>query len=142
MGKITANQIRTGNYFLYDLRENQEGSGTAWEPTKLDWQDIKWCEENNEDFNRVHMPIPINEEWAKKLGYKYYNGKTDGDMTMDFGGKLDIDFVKGVIKVKSHYETELMYRTLHAVEFVHEIQNLYFALTGIELVVGAGQEKV
>lgn len=77
--------------------------------------------------------IPITEESLLKLGYKFYNGKTSGTLCRDFGGKLDIDFYEGKIQVKSHYEGYQMYRPIHNVKFVHQLQNIYFDLTGEEI---------
>jgi len=52
---IQPNQILTGTYLQYFIGEN----GCEWDTTKLNWQDIKWCEEDNENFNKVHKPIPL-----------------------------------------------------------------------------------
>jgi hypothetical protein len=83
----------------------------------------------SKDFN----PIPLTEEILLKVGYKFYNGKTKGDLCMDFGGKLDIDFINGKIQVKSHYEEYSMYRPIFGIKYLHQLQNLYFVLTGEEL---------
>jgi hypothetical protein len=52
---IQPNQILTGTYLQYFIGEE----GCEWDTTKLDWQDIKWCEEDNDNFNKVHKPIPL-----------------------------------------------------------------------------------
>lgn len=78
-------------------------------------------------------PIELTEDLLLRLGYKYFNGKNEGTLTMDFEGKLDIDYHDGEIKVKSHYEGEHMYRKLFNIKYLHQLQNLYFALSGIEL---------
>lgn len=76
--------------------------------------------------------VPLKEEWLLKFGWSYYNGKTEGVLTKDFGCKMDVDYVDGVLLIKSHYEGEEMYRETK-VKFIHQLQNLYFALTGEEL---------
>lgn len=81
-------------------------------------------------------PIKITEEWLKKLGWKYFNGKRFGTLTMDFGGKLDVDWFNYRLQVKSHYEGEGFYRPLIHIKYVHQLQNLYFDLTGEELTIG------
>jgi hypothetical protein len=85
---------------------------------------------NNEKC--LYKPIPLTEEWLLKFGFigKYksvhthwnYKGfgieqKSDED---DFGGSIPIEQV-------FYYE----YR--YDIEHVHQLQNLYFALTGEEL---------
>lgn len=77
-------------------------------------------------------PIPLTEEILLKAGWKYYNGKTSGDLTKDTVCKVDLDFINGVIKIKSHYEEYGMYRDL-PICYLHQLQNIYFALTGQEL---------
>lgn len=65
-------------------------------------------------------PIPLTEEWLFKFGFKpEYSHWWNGDFTIDksaIGGYFlcDID--------------------IHvAIKYVHQLQNLYFALTGEEL---------
>lgn len=80
-----------------------------------------------------YKPIPLTEEWLKRFGF-------DKDEEYDEGGLVD-------------YRWTLMYRSLEFVsfwnseelngvnqpqtgvdiEYVHQLQNLYFALTGEEL---------
>lgn len=77
-------------------------------------------------------PIPITEKCLKEFGWKYYNGKRSGDLTKDTHCKLDIDFIKGKLMVKSHYEGESFYRDLR-IDYVHQLQNLMYAF-GEELI--------
>lgn len=78
-------------------------------------------------------PIILTDELVIRLGWKYYNGKTSGDLTMDLNGKMDLDWVDGQIKVKSHYETFDLYRSLNNIKYVHQIQNLYYSHNHEEL---------
>jgi hypothetical protein len=74
---------------------------------------------------RDYIPIPIDEKWLRKLGWNYYTGSGDkGDMTKDFGGKIDIDWVDGCMQTKSHYEGKDMYRKMNHIKYVHQLQNL------------------
>jgi hypothetical protein len=86
-----------------------------------------------EDGAIEFKPILITKEWVIKLGWKHYTKKRSGDLTRDFGGKLDVDFVDGKIQVKSHYEGFAFYRPLTHIKYVHQLQNLYFLLCGEEL---------
>jgi hypothetical protein len=76
--------------------------------------------------------IQIIEEILLKCGFCYYNGKKDGDLTFDLPCKIDLDFIGGEIKIKSHYEGYDFYRTI-PIKYLHQLQNLYHALTGNEL---------
>lgn len=66
-------------------------------------------------------PIPLTEEWLLKFGFEYtklYYIKYDDDLIIYFDG---IDFY---FKRSSKSLT---------IKYVHQLQNLYFALTGEEL---------
>ncbi len=75
-------------------------------------------------------PIILNEDNIKELGYQYYNEQTSGDMVMDIGGKIDLDWVDGRIQTKSHYEPSIFYRETH-IKFVHQLQNAISAFNDI-----------
>lgn len=85
------------------------------------------------DFNDNYIkPIQLTEEWLVKFGWLYYNGQKEGVLTKDFGCKMDVDYIDCELLIKSHYEPYSMYRVT-SVKHVHQLQNLYFALTGEEL---------
>lgn len=134
---MKANELRIGNY----IKQIKYLNGDCNEFRKV-------ASVNKEGFLNVEVlggdtmkshpiewfvPISISEEILLKCGYKFYNGKTEGDLCMDFGGKLDIDFINEKIQVKSHYEEYSMYRPIYEIKYLHQLQNLYFALTGTEL---------
>lgn len=78
--------------------------------------------------------IPITKDWLKKLGWQYLQGRTDGDLTRDaWKAKLEIDFIDGVIQIKSRYAEVETYQKLDHIKYVHQLQNLYYFLTGEEL---------
>lgn len=76
-----------------------------------------------EDFYK-EKPIPLTEEWLLKFGWKYLNGRTSGDLTKDTNIKMDIDFINGKLKIKSHYEGSDFYRDLNIIH-VHRLQNFF-----------------
>ena len=154
MEKITPNQIRTGNLFLYDMGIDHEGP--RWEPTALDWQDIKWCDEKNMDFCSVHKGIELTPEWLIKFGFQ-----KDGDsyrLPIPNGHGVDLcievaEDDEGAIETPP-YNTVLLrqhtcdgvittgfdYCYIHQVRYVHSLQNLIYALTGSESVLSAGEK--
>lgn len=121
---IQANELRIGNWIL-----------SSNVPLRINGGFISDLESSphHSIFLSYFKPIPLTEEWLLKFGYTYYTGKTEGVLTKDYGGKLDIDFVDKIVQVKSHYEEDLLYRPLHNIKYVHQLQNLYFALTQTEL---------
>jgi hypothetical protein len=94
------------SFSLHDLRcgniLNYDTAEGEILPTVIDWQDLKWLTEDPKGFNLVHSPIPLTAEYLKKFGF------SDGDYKDRY--KSDEIFIK--------------------IEYVHELQNLYFDLTG------------
>jgi len=129
---MKANELRVGNYIQQiDQKSEFEFLQVVYGINN----ESVWihCNEESDVIDYLEaIPIPLTEEWLVKFGWQYFNGKTSGTLTKDTDVKLDIDFYKGKLQVKSHYEGEHMYRIL-PVKYVHQLQNLYFALTGEEL---------
>lgn len=72
------------------------------------------------------LPIPITEEWLLKFGFKEYSLTPDCYFT---------DIFDSIYKTNegffySNYEPSGKIK----IDFVHQLQNLYFALTGKELI--------
>ena len=126
---MKAQELRIGNYLKNDV------------VVKIDAKIIFniWAEA--EDYE----PIPITEEWILKFGFEMFDY-----LVSDV---FDDDFVyiayKLMLKNKKSYYTICNRRTdyfdfclkviwakeiqLSAIKYVHELQNLYFALEGEEL---------
>lgn len=86
------------------------------------------------DLEKWVNPIPLTEEWLEKLGFKKNQQRvgTAGaecvpfDYTVDGWHRSDI-----VIK-----DFQLAYPIFNVeLQYVHQLQNLYFALTGEELTI-------
>lgn len=76
------------------------------------------------DFDII-QPIPLTEEWLMKLGFFKYNNawvlkEPTGNM-LDFGFSVWEDMTYNTAELKP------------PLDYVHQLQNLYFALTGEEL---------
>ncbi len=70
-------------------------------------------------IDQIH-PIPLTEEWLLKFGFKLYE---------DFWIK---DYFISLHKDGSVYESDDLPICIN-LQQVHQLQNLYFALTGVEL---------
>lgn len=75
-------------------------------------------------------PIPITEEWLDKLGFR---GKKVYDAIFEWriGDSLKEHCIQtdGEAFVWTHYKDGI------DIKFVHQLQNLYYALTGEELTI-------
>jgi hypothetical protein len=111
---MKANELRVGNW-VYDIRGEQN--------IQCDLQFMKQA------HDRLY-PIPITEEWLLKFGFDKHpnpNGTRSWCYYKDrerwvIQSMLDLNsFSFGITPLKPE------------LNFVHQLQNLYFALTGEEL---------
>jgi hypothetical protein len=132
---MKANELRLGN--LFQERNSKEII------------EVIGLEKNRIIFSGMLLdnwqaePIPLTEEWQKKLGaknegfYNFLDFKVDkqkfrisfyGNKMVSIANILTLTLTKEIGPV-----TVFNFPVDAAVEYVHELQNLYFALTGTEL---------
>jgi hypothetical protein len=77
-------------------------------------------------------PIPLSEEWLVKFGFK----KTV-EVTWSFGYEKEYNVYRKEDLTYNGIQAAWWYNGLlkNQPEFVHQLQNLYFALTGSELTI-------
>jgi hypothetical protein len=118
---IQANELRVGN--LYD----NNGVFKKASPNTIEevWEAPRsWCK-----------PIPLTEEWLLKLGFKQcgYEMLSWKHETLlpsfDLGGINWADFDEPDYQFLTYKVGDEILR----IDYVHQLQNLYFALTGEEL---------
>ena len=134
---MEAKELRIGNYF-YD-RSNKI--------LRLDWWEHinKLASDMSVNGIKVHpmtehignaRPIPLTEEWLVKFGFvkdKKHDNCCDLELENDF-------YLQGVGYGKRNIKYEVILtdsndNELMLVKHVHELQNLYFALTNEELTI-------
>lgn len=72
-------------------------------------------------------PILINEEWLKRFGFKKF---------WEWGGVYSLTIKNQFIEFRKPYKTGGLCANdqfVNKIKYVHQLQNLYFALTGKEL---------
>jgi hypothetical protein len=118
---IQANELRIGNLYNQFGNIHQVNGHIISELEKAP-QGQLWCK-----------PIPLTEEWLIKFGFekddvfdKFFTYLPIHDLCMD---KLSFRVNEGFICYEG-----IKYRTLlKNIQYVHSLQNLYFALTNQEL---------
>lgn len=92
---------------------------------------------DEQDGSKGIEPIEITEEWVIKLGFKKWKDRfmieawAKGHPSQRF----DIDFKDGKIIMNSRYQEHSDYLVMGHIKYAHQLQNLYFALTGEELII-------
>lgn len=110
---MESNELRIGNYFI-----DEDGELVQLEEKHFNWIDWSYC-----------RPIPLTEEWLVKFG-----------IYLDF---IEGDYYESEVYIKNEKYNYIIYSFENQygifdyiekeVEYVHEIQNLYFALEKKEL---------
>ena len=142
MGKTLKNMksqyLRIGNYLYYEhtthIVNGVHGNKVySWwvkegEPViEYEAKDISGTQVENPyiDVISQYEPIPLTEEWLEKFGF-------------DIKDKDRLDWVKGAFNLERSNEDNNkfcfeVYSHYIPLDYVHQLQNLYFALTGEEL---------
>ncbi len=101
----------------------------------------------HEDPN--YLPITLTEEWFVNFGFKIKNKKSFHNTPIYYIGDMDIDYCFSYADFRGDYgfyieytdspiesDTDKQYPVSFGIRYVHQLQNLYFALTGEELIYG------
>lgn len=113
-------ELRIGN--LYD-NNGEPCIVTPWTIQEVFEAERSWCK-----------PIPLTEEWLIKLGFEHYNQLGYNIKNNNF--EIDIWFDdNGTINDIQLSSTNISgaYPNIKNFQYLHQIQNLYFTLTGEEL---------
>jgi hypothetical protein len=110
---MNANELRIGNLVYYRIDDEMDERQSWNQVNTIDVQDLEFIERNDTNYT----PIPLTEEWLLKFGFKK---RTSTSWTLN---EVDIWLVDGI------FENFID----NPVQYVHQLQNLYFALTQTEL---------
>lgn len=116
---MDARELRIGN-LVYHLMRNYLDQRKEWlEPTIIDCEDL-------ETIDQRFQPIPLTEEWLLRFGFfmvnKSYFEHSKSRFFLEYTKDLNGDWYIMINDSPRIY-----------LEHVHQLQNLYFALTGEEL---------
>jgi hypothetical protein len=151
---MNQNELRIGNYVYYEHTTHvvsgvHGNSVFSWwvkdgKPV-IEWEakDSSGTQVENPyiDAVRQYEPIPLTEEWLEKLGLIKRNQTEElpeelQQPDIDKDGDIWYTWVKGVFNLEIQSNGEIwfeLYSHYKHIKWVHELQNLYFALTEEEL---------
>ena len=123
-GYLTANELRIGNLHEYYILDKSDPRKEWWEVSTCDANDLVYLENNPKDVD--FKPIPLAEDWLLNFGFTkekefYFYIKQGIEVFFDTENKVIKVLFKGYL--------------INNIEFIHQLQNLYFALTAIELTI-------
>jgi hypothetical protein len=153
---MNQNELRIGNYVYYEHTTHvvsgvHGNSVFSWwvkdgKPV-IEWEakDSSGTQVENPyiDVVRRYEPIPLTEEWLEKLGLIKRNQTEElpeelQQPDIDEDGDIWYTWVKGVFNLEIQSNGEIwfeLYSHYKHIKWVHELQNLYFALTEEELTI-------
>ena len=105
---MKAQELRIGNW-VYEIED-------AIQVEVVDISNLYYNDFN--DGTIIYTPIPLTEEWLVKFGFK----------------PLSNDWQKDGIIIHTRKRGYVLRKSVPIVKYVHNLQNLYFALTGKELI--------
>lgn len=123
---MKSNELRIGNYL-----NDPYGDYTNVDVNVLDY--LVKCERDSQR-NEKYKPIPLTEEELKKFGFKKQIDEIDNHVQFHYVVNDNLialfknDDMEGVLINNHMHETKL-------IKSMHQLQNLYHALTGEELTI-------
>lgn len=124
---MKASELRLGNYVRLMLNHSD------YNEFAIELPDFNLIANNS--LNHTYEPIPLTEEWMLKFGFviRYFNQ----DETKPLFWKVEKNRHIDIYPHKEHnfyfFINSIQMST--PLKYVHQLQNLYFALTGEELTV-------
>lgn len=124
---IKSNELRIGNLVLIDNKETEIYciSGMGVNDFLINFNQVSY------DFDEIE-PIPLTEEWLLILGFK----KTV-DETIDYRIRQfelnRIELIHGLTLDKELFIVMMGQEALSHIKYIHQLQNIYFSLTGEDI---------
>jgi hypothetical protein len=118
---VKSKDLRIGN-FVYVSYENEESI------LKNEQSILKFEFDSGWNFDYI-KPIPLTEEWLLKFGFK--KGFNDTDMRVQVTKDCSMSIWTCDEKDNCIIGDDLVL----TIQYVHQLQNLYFVLTGEELII-------
>ena len=130
---VTDKEFRIGNLINYRIVDKMDERKEWLEVSEIDYDDLRIIGVKHE-MNQDYQIIELTEKWLERLGFSVINESSAGKRygyVIDgiFSSDLTFTFWKTTKEAGKFFRGDLELKS------VHQIQNLYFALTGRELTV-------
>jgi hypothetical protein len=122
---VQAHELRIGNLLTKSLKS---GNGRKID-SQIGCEDIVRIYNHTGSF--IYEPISITEEWLLKFGFEFNKSRSRFNVFENDAFSLFCSFDQAN-GFQIWFETELSECPLN-LEYIHQLQNLYFALTQKEL---------
>jgi hypothetical protein len=123
---MKAEELRIGNYVELSILQNN--GDFKYELIRVIANCIKDAERYGDDW--CARPIPLTEEWLMKFGFVPIDERGYSKEVVNKEDNYEYNFV--LSKLAYGYDNDVC---LYVIQYIHQLQNLYFALTGEELTI-------
>jgi hypothetical protein len=124
---LRASELRIGNLIEYLCYDELATPKEEWVENYVDIDDLKWLNENPDD--NFYRPMKLTEDILKRFGFEKKSGEIGYSK-----GKLSIylgDTILSGANGRTYFNNWAILEK--SPDYAHQLQNLYFALTGEEL---------
>jgi hypothetical protein len=127
---IKHNELRIGNVIMYEEASFDINSESVKSISQLKVTAVKSLptKEKGEQFYKDIKPVPLDKKWLLKFGFEIYKYRAN---TFGLNGySFDLD------KMSLHNDLPADCNKINEIDlkYIHQLQNLYFALTGNDLI--------
>ena len=151
--KMKATELRSGNWVQINNQEWPNLKGVKFKVTSIECNGLMLYSIRgigNSNYNQYDYniePIPLTEEWFLKFGFEIKNHSSIDETPIYSKGEIDIDYCFSYADFREDYsfyveytdspfdsDTDKLYPVSFGIKYVHQLQNLWFTLTGEELI--------
>jgi len=130
---MRANELRIGNLINYRIVDKMDKRKEWLEVSEIDYDDLRIIGAKHE-MNQDYQIIELTEKWLERLGFSVINESSAGKRygyVIDgiFSSDLTFTFWKTTKEAGKFFRGDLELKS------IHQLQNLYFALTDKELII-------
>lgn len=121
---IQEKELRIGNLLLFKGNK-----------IKIDSVEISYCEQYKEEFNETFKPIELTEEILLKCGFVKCGVMADLTLNISYNRVLCYNHDHETVNMAQHTGGFKNLRDVHLnkINYLHQLQNLFWCLTGKEL---------
>lgn len=119
---VSVTDFRVGNLVHYRIQDDEDEKNDYFEVSEIDVSDLSLL---SSVIDYDYQPILISEEWLLKFGFisNSYQDRYENEVI-----HIEINNIRN--------PTELWIDRMPHIKYIHQLQNLYHALTGSELQIG------
>ena len=136
---MKAEELRIGNYINWEQTTHIVSGLPNLNFVRSYWvkDDIVKDQEEYQGFIEEAKPIPLDEDWLLKFGFEFQEDESPRGMKLYVNNDWSFCILEefGTFSYAETQGEDYEYFDVKCLRTVHQLQNLYYALTGEELTI-------